>query len=125
MFNKVFLIVILLISFSCSPQNNKHITVLNYNDFKEAIVGKNVQLIDLRTDKEYKAGFIDDAIQMNFLETEKFTEQIKSLDKNKPVYIYCHSGGRSGRASKLLLKKGFIKIYDFTGGYKSWVKINK
>lgn len=109
-------------SFSCSSQKSEKITVLNDTDFKEKVVGKNVQLIDLRTDKEYKKGFIDDAIQMNFLETEKFMQQIELLDKDKPVYVYCHSGGRSGSASKLLLQKGFTKIYDFSGGYTSWVK---
>ena len=122
MFKKIVLLGILLMSLSCTSQKSEKITILNYNDFKEKVIGKNVQLIDLRTDKEYKNGFIDDAIQMNFLESEKFIKQIESLEKDKPVYIYCHSGGRSSNASKLLLKKGFTKIYDFSGGYKSWLK---
>ena len=122
MLKKIVLLGILLASLSCTSQKSEKIIVLDYNDFKEKVVGKNVQLIDLRTDKEYKNGFIDDAIQMNFLETEKFMQQIESLDKDKPVYMYCHSGGRSGRASKLLLQKGFTKIYDFSGGYTSWAK---
>ena len=125
MFKKIVLLGILLASFSCTSQKSDKIATLNYHDFKEKAVGKDVQLIDLRTDKEYKNGFIDDAVQMNFLESENFIKQIESLDKNKPVYIYCHSGGRSGRASKLLLKEGFTKIYDFSGGYKSWVKESK
>lgn len=125
MFKKIILLGILLVSFSCTSQKSEKITTLNYNDFKGKIIGKNVQLIDLRTDKEYKKGFIDDAIQMNFLESENFLKQIETLEKDKPIYIYCHSGGRSGRASKLLLKKGFTKIYDFSGGYKSWIKESK
>ncbi|MGB0879571.1 MAG: rhodanese-like domain-containing protein [Polaribacter sp.] len=122
MFKRIVLLGILLASLSCTSQKSEKITTLNYTDFKEKVVGKNVQLIDVRTDKEYKNGFIDDAIQMNFSESEKFIKQIETLEKNKPVYIYCHSGGRSGRASKLLLKKGFTKIYDFSGGYKSWTQ---
>ena len=68
--------IILLTSLSCISQKSEKITILNYNNFKKSVVSKNVQLIDLRTDKEYKNGFIDDAIQMNFLETEKFIKQI-------------------------------------------------
>jgi len=123
MLKKIILFVVLSITFSSFSQKN--ITVLSYDDFKFAVVGKNVQLIDLRTDKEYKEGFIDDAIQMNFLEMDKFANQIELLKKEEAVYIYCHSGGRSGKASKLLLNKGFTKIYDFSGGYKSWLKNKK
>lgn len=125
MIKKIFLFGGLLTTLFSFSQKSENITVLNYEEFKESIVGKEVQLIDLRTDKEYKAGFIEGAIQMNFFKKEKFINQITTLEKEQPVYIYCHSGGRSGKASKLLLKKGFVKIYDFSGGYKSWLKNNK
>ncbi|WP_299051249.1 rhodanese-like domain-containing protein [uncultured Polaribacter sp.] len=125
MIKKTIAIIIFFISFSCYPQKNENVFIIDYKEIKESVIGKEVQLIDLRTDKEYKGGFIDDAVQMNFLDTANFLKQIEKLDKNKPIYIYCHSGGRSSRASKLLSKKGFTKIYDFSGGYKSWQKNNK
>ena len=121
----IVLTCLLFITFTCFSQDKENITILNYKKFKENVVGKKVQLIDLRTDEEYKAGFIDKAIQMNFLEIKLFEKQVKLLDKNKPVYIYCHSGGRSSRAAKFLMEKGFKKIYDFSEGYKSWIKKNK
>ena len=113
-----FLLLILLAGSSCSTKQETGIVVLEYSDFKNAAVGKDVQLIDLRTNKEYSEGYIDDAIQMDFLDSQKFARQIETLDKNEPIYIYCHSGGRSGRASKLLLEKGFVKVFD--NKFNSW-----
>lgn len=101
-------------------QSQAKASVITFDQLMEQVIGKEVQLIDLRTDDEYKAGFIDDAIQMNFLEKETFIQQIETLDKSKPVYVYCHSGGRSGRATKLLKEKGFLQIFDYSGGYSEW-----
>ncbi|WP_010177173.1 rhodanese-like domain-containing protein [Aquimarina agarilytica] len=89
---------------------------------KQDVIGKNVQFIDVRSPKEYNEGHIDDAINMNIAEVDNFIKQTQQLDKNKPVYLYCYTGGRSGKASKILAKAGFTSIYDFTGGWKAWSK---
>jgi rhodanese-related sulfurtransferase len=44
----------------------------------------------------------------------------KKLNPSKPVYLYCRSGNRSGKAANLLAKMGFTEIYDLKGGYMSW-----
>jgi rhodanese-related sulfurtransferase len=44
----------------------------------------------------------------------------KKLDASKPVYLYCRSGNRSGKAAKILVTLGFNEIYDLRGGYTSW-----
>jgi len=120
MFKKIFTLLLFVSLFSCKAQNDKKAVIIDINQLKETVIGKEVQLIDLRTDKEYKAGFIDDAIQMNFSDIEKFMKQINTLNKNKPIYIYCQSGGRSGRAAKILIDEGFSKVYNFSGGWKQW-----
>lgn len=123
MIQKLFFIGILCAFISCNTSDtNSKITVLNYNDFKKSIAHKNIQLIDVRTKKEYDLGAIDNAILMDVLQTAKFEQQITSLDKNKKVYLYCKSGSRSAKARKILIKKGFTEVYELSGGYKSWVK---
>ncbi len=125
MVQKIFFIGMLcvcaLISCNTSDSNSKA-SILNYKDFKESIAFKDVQLIDVRTKKEYDLGAIDNAILMDFLQTTKFQQEIISLDKNKKVYLYCKSGSRSAKASKILIKNGFTEVYELSGGYKSWVK---
>jgi len=34
--------------------------------------------------------------------------------------VYCHSGTRSARASKLLAKHGFTNIENVVGGIEAW-----
>ncbi len=40
--------------------------------------------------------------------------------KNAKIVVYCRSGGMSASASKELLDRGYIKIYDLTGGMNAW-----
>ena len=89
---------------------------------QQEVVGKAVLLIDVRTQKEFNAGHIEDAVNYDIIDSEAFLLQIADLDKDRPVYLYCKRGVRSGRAAKLLKKEGFTRIYDYSGGYNDWVK---
>ncbi len=106
---------------SCQAQSTK-INVIDLKTFRHKVIGKNVQLVDIRTKKEYEAGYIDDAIRIGIADKTNFKIQIEKLDKHKPIYIYCYSGVRTKRASRLLEKSGFLEIYDFSGGWKAWTK---
>ena len=119
---KLVTFLLFVTTISCSPQESKKVITADYQTFKKEITDKNVQLIDVRTPAEYQNGFIADAININFLDTENFKKQIETLDKNKPVYIYCKSGNRSGKASKIFVDKGFTQIVDLSGGYLNWKK---
>ncbi len=88
---------------------------------KEVIKADDVQLIDVRTAEEYEAEHIGNAVNFNIIDRKMFVDQIKDLDRQKPVYVYCKIGGRSKRAAKLLKEKGFVEIYDYSGGYNDWV----
>jgi len=78
-----------------------------------------IQLIDVRTPKEFNNGHIEDAVNINYYDKD-FMDQMSTLDKNKDIYIYCRSGGRSGYAASKLKKQGFTKIYDLQGGMLNW-----
>lgn len=77
------------------------------------------QLIDVRTPQEYKAGHITNAKNINVYDSN-FAVQCAKLDKNKPVFVYCKRGPRSGRAASQLKQLGFKKIYDLSGGITAW-----
>ncbi len=117
----VFLLVIFCL-ISCKAQETEHIHHLTLEQLKEDVIGKDVQLIDVRTPKEYHLGHIDDAININIFDIKAFSTKIKQLDREAPIYVYCHIGGRSRKASKLLEEFGFKNIYDFSGGWKAWQK---
>ncbi len=114
------LLLIITVLTSCNAQQNSDtISIIEIETLKTALTNKTIQLIDVRTPLEYKQGYIGNAINANIY-TSDFTQTITLLDKAKPVYIYCHKGGRSNTAAKKLAKLGFNKIFDFKGGWKAW-----
>lgn len=116
------LLVAFLILTSCNSQVNKKIRGIDLETLKKEVIGKDVQFVDVRTEKEYLAGHIDDAININVLNETSFNEKIKELDKSKPVYVYCLSGVRSNKASNIMQRLGFMTIYDFSAGWSAWSK---
>jgi phage shock protein E len=63
-------------------------------------------LIDVRTPEEYNQKHLKYAANIN-IKSADFADQIKKLDKGKQVYLYCHSGNRSGRAADSLQTLGY------------------
>lgn len=78
------------------------------------------QLVDVRTPEEFQTGFIKGAININY-QGNNFAEEVAKLDKSKPVFVYCRSGGRSGNSAAFMADQGFKEIYDLDGGISSWV----
>lgn len=109
-----------MLSISCTAQDSS-IKILNQEQFKEKVIGKDVQLVDVRTPGEYNSGKIDDAINIDYMAAD-FKAKMAKLDKSKPVYIYCQAGGRSANAAKVLVEMGFKKVYDLKGGYGAYKK---
>ncbi len=95
------------------------ITHISNTDFKAKILEDNIQLIDVRTPKEYKDGHLENADLINYKNNNFVKNALIKLDKSKPIYVYCHSGGRSARASDLLKKEGFT-VYNMKGGISGW-----
>jgi rhodanese-related sulfurtransferase len=88
--------------------------------FGAGIEKGNVQVLDVRTQEEYNSGHIEGSFLADWTQREQFNERIKSLDKNKPVYAYCLSGGRSRAAAAHLRKAGFKEVYNLDGGIVAW-----
>jgi rhodanese-related sulfurtransferase len=119
------LIFILFTSFffiNCGEvQEGNAITTL---ELKELLSKDKIQLIDVRTQREVKYGSIETALFVNFFDSDFTVKAIQKLDKNKPVYLYCRSGNRSGKATNILKEKGF-EVYNVLGGYNKWKQENK
>lgn len=98
------------------------ITKIHTNTLKDMLndTEAEYQLVDVRTPGEIEAGYIDGAMTGMDFTTGEFESKIDQLDKEKPVIIYCASGGRSNKAAHMLEAKGFKKVYDYTDGYSGW-----
>ena len=90
----------------------------------ERKMSKNIQLVDVRTAKEFKDGHIGNAVNID-VNSKEFISNIQQLDKNKKVYVYCRTGKRSAMAAKKLDSLGFKKIYNLPVGIVGWDKEKK
>ena len=81
-------------------------------------------IIDARTPQEYKQGHLKNTANFNVLAAEEFDQQIATLDKSTPVFVYCQSGKRSAVAAAKLHAQGFSHIYELIGGMNAWRESN-
>jgi rhodanese-related sulfurtransferase len=74
------------------------------------------QLIDVRQTDEHEAGHIAGSrlIELADLPTEAAT-----IDRDRPVILYCRSGGRSAMATEALLEAGY-DAHNMSGGMLEW-----
>lgn len=76
-------------------------------------------LLDVRSDGEWAEGHLPNASYIPF-QSPDFTQQLAALDKNRPVLVYCASGGRSARAMNALNQAGQTEVYNLLGGIRAW-----
>jgi rhodanese-related sulfurtransferase len=118
-----FASTLIFVAACSSLSNNAFGQVINKKvekaEFSKLMKKSGVQLIDVRTSREFSNGFITGAQNIDY-NGDSFEKQIKKLDKNKPVLVYCAAGGRSENASELLKEWGFKEVYDLIGGYNGW-----
>lgn len=98
---------------------------VNPDVFEKGMARPGVQLLDVRTAKEFKTGHLPNALQADFTKKDEFTHRLQSVDKSKPVYIYCLSGGRSAAAAKWMRENGYKEVIELTGGTMAWKKAGK
>nr|WP_240961605.1 rhodanese-like domain-containing protein [Nonlabens sp. Ci31] len=106
--------------FGATAQDTSAIKILSTTEFKQGISKDSVQLVDVRTALEFQSGHIKGALNIDFLKSNQFLEDVHKLDKEIPIYLYCRSGGRSNKAARQLISLGFKEIYDLQGGYLGW-----
>lgn len=128
-YKRILLLVTLLplMLVACNSKDNTEI--INGNIISEKLDAKsyysklkeipNAQLVDVRTPEEYNSGHIESSINHNIYDAN-FEKEMLKLDKSKPVFVYCRSGGRSSNAASKLQELGFKEIYDLQGGITAW-----
>lgn len=70
-------------------------------------------LIDVRGADEYAAGHIPGAVNLDVNRIGEIGSVVS--DKNAPVYTYCLTGRRSGRAVEALKNAGYTNVKNIGG----------
>jgi thioredoxin len=98
--------------------------IMTADQFESKIKDNKGILLDVRTSQEYNSGHIKNAFQADWTNKDQFNDRTQYLDKNKTVYVYCQSGGRSAAAADALRQKGFT-VVNLEGGMTAWKKAGK
>jgi len=93
-------------------------------EFEKAAAKEGVVILDVRTPEEFKTRRLKGAVLIP-IQSPKFDEQVKSLDKTKTYAVYCAIGVRSMRACTAMEKAGFTHLYNLEGGINAWEKAGK
>jgi len=62
-------------------------------------------VIDVRTEAEWNTGHLEGALHIEWQDILKISSDV---DKDEEIFLYCRSGNRSGKATKILLDAGFV-----------------
>ncbi|UZR97240.1 rhodanese-like domain-containing protein [Chondrinema litorale] len=121
---KLFIITLFTISsISLFAQENSVIVKNINSDELHDMLENDMQLVDVRTGREYQRGHIKGA-KLISINSADFNEKVNELNKDKLVVVYCAVGGRSTAAMRKLKDMGFKEIYNFVGGVREW-QMNK
>ena len=112
------LLMLSVICVGCAQSKGKRITEFSQNDIDSGI------LVDVRTLEEYSSGHLDNAVNINWFDTD-FVKKVDTIQRNKPIYVYCKKGGRSAKAAHVLDSLGFKKVIDLEGGYDAYMANKK
>ncbi len=74
---------------------------------------ENAALIDVRTAEEYAQGHVPGSINIPLSEIESIGEYVSDL--SAPLFVYCLSGARSGRAVSYLQSEGYSNVTNIGG----------
>lgn len=115
----VLLIALALSSCGRGQEKNskEQLTAIEFSERIKA--GENIHVIDVRTPEEFKKGHVQNAINID-VSNKDFEQAVSKLDKTKPTYVYCLSGGRSASAADKMRRSGFKQVIEMPGGMMEW-----
>ncbi|ARD44580.1 rhodanese-like domain-containing protein [Colwellia sp. PAMC 21821] len=112
----VLMIIVITIKIQMSPIKQLSTQQMTFLINRESGV-----VVDSRSEKDFKAGHIVDAVHLG---NEKVTKNdFTSLEKHKdkPIIIVCSAGLSASKVANQLAKAGFTQVSILKGGMSAWL----
>lgn len=106
---------------------NAVVPKITADEARKLIASENALVVDVRDAPEVQAsGKVKGAINISrgmleFRADADTPYHNAELRKDRPVILYCASGGRSALSGKMLKDMGYEKVYNL-GGFKDWAE---
>jgi len=78
---------------------------------------EDICILDVRRPDEYAICNINGQL----IPFEELPNRLSEIDRNKHLVVHCRSGGRSAKATQLLVEAGFLRVSNLTGGIIAWI----
>ncbi len=94
------------------------IPTISVHDLKRKLEAKEpFVLVDVREGFEYEIARIPGS---KLIPLGELPSRMSELDSADEIVLHCKTGGRSGKALKLLREAGFAKLWNVEGGITAW-----
>jgi len=101
---------------------------ISIDDFLEIIEDEpELLILDIREESEYAAGHIENAVlvprgTLEGAADQNYKKRNAELCQahERPIVVYCATGGRSAMAAMTLGQMGFETVYNLWGGIELW-----
>jgi phage shock protein E len=80
-----------------------------------------ISVIDVRTLEEWNNGHLKNAIHKEWQNILDITD---TISKDETIYLYCRSGNRSGKATKILTENGYLNVINAGSIYEASKLLN-
>ena len=97
---------------------SSEITVHQLNELRQE--NKNIQILDIREDSERNHASIKGTIHIKLNE---IVNRHSELDKDKNIFVMCHTGTRSQAVVKWLKSQGYGHGVNVLGGIDAWAAL--
>ena len=118
----LFLVAIILYSFSSSAIGQNIYKSLSATEFSEYAKEVKYTIIDIRTGREFREGHISGAINIDFFENS--FDQVVSAYRDRPLLVYARSSAQSKQAMDKLRYLNFKEVYELEDGLVAWKRAN-
>ena len=110
-------------SWEASGKDIETINSINVEEFTKQYKNKNINVLDVRKDGEYKSEHLQGDHVQHFA-LDYINDNMNAIDKNKTYYLHCAGGYRSVIAASILKARGFNNLIDIAGGFGAIKKTN-
>src|ERR1043166_1759329 len=113
-----------VLALSAAAGETNAVRRVSVDEFERLWQAKTNVVLDVRTAKEFAAGHIPGATNLD-INSADFDEKLAKLDKTKVYLVHCAAGVRSARACEKMSRAGFQSLTDLRDGFRSWEKAGK
>ena len=100
--------------------NTHSVPYISVDELRMFQMNDTVTILDAREPEEFEVSHLKSAINVGYNNFSLDEKQLKKLNKNIPVIVYCSVGIRSEKIAEELKNTGFATVKNLYGGIFEW-----